>query len=145
MSSRADGEGSRSRMVKRHRYFFFFIFGFLSFLFLQLVLFLVVKGGVSVYKNEKISPLFLSLALLAFIIFSLYEIKKRGGHPLIVVSLGLVLGGGLSNLFDRIRIGGVADYLDLTFWQLNLADIFVIVGVLIFLYGLLKLSHVKDA
>lgn len=132
-------------MIKRHRYLFFFLFGILSFLFLQLVLFLIVKGGVSVYKNEKISPLFLFLALLAFIIFSLYEIKKRGGNPLVVVPLSLVLGGGLSNLFDRIRVGGVADYLDLVFWQLNLADIFIIVGLIIFLYGLLKLSHVKNS
>lgn len=132
-------------MTPKFRYLFFFLFGFAGFLFLQLILFLVIKGGVSVYKNEKISPLFLSLVLFAFIIFSLYEIKKKGDHPLIVVSLGLILGGGFSNFFDRIRMGGVADYLDLFFWQLNLADIFIIVGVLIFLYGLLKLSHVKDA
>lgn len=132
-------------MTPKFKYFFFFIIGFVSFLFLQLILFLVVKGEVSIYKNEKIIPLFLSLSLLAFIIFSLYEIKKRGGNSLVVVSLGLVLGGGLSNLFDRIRMGGVADYLDLTFWKLNLADIFIITGVIIFSYGLLKLSHVKNS
>lgn len=131
-------------MIPKFRYLFFFLFGFVSFLFLQLVLFLAVKGGALIYKNEKIIPLFLFLALLVFIIFSLYEIKKRGGNSLVVVSLSLVLGGGLSNLFDRMRMGGVADYLDLFFWQLNLADIFIIVGLIIFLYGLLKLSHVKD-
>jgi signal peptidase II len=50
------------------------------------------------------------------------------------VSLGLVIGGSLSNLIDRVRLGHVTDFLDLRFWPaFNLADSFIVVGVAILL------------
>jgi signal peptidase II len=51
-------------------------------------------------------------------------------HPLLPVALGLVLGGSVSNLADRIRLGHVTDFLDLAAWPaFNLADTFIVVGV----------------
>jgi signal peptidase II len=51
-------------------------------------------------------------------------------HPLLPVALGLVLGGSVSNLVDRIRLGHVTDFLDLSAWPaFNLADTFIVVGV----------------
>tara|TARA_Y100000310_G_scaffold337853_1_gene425985 strand:- start:2702 stop:3142 length:441 start_codon:yes stop_codon:yes gene_type:complete len=39
------------------------------------------------------------------------------------ISFGLILGGALGNLIDRIRLGFVIDFLDLTFWpSFNIAD-----------------------
>ncbi|HZO49726.1 MAG TPA: signal peptidase II [Gaiellaceae bacterium] len=59
-------------------------------------------------------------------------------HPLLPVALGLVLGGSVSNLVDRVRLGYVTDFLDLRWWPaFNLADTFIVVGV-----GLLFLSFV---
>ncbi len=59
-------------------------------------------------------------------------------HPLLPVALGLVLGGSVSNLADRVRLGYVTDFLDLRWWPaFNLADTFIVVGV-----GLLFLSFV---
>lgn len=61
----------------------------------------------------------------------------RSGHPVLPVGLGLVVGGSLSNLVDRIRLGHVTDFLDLTFWPaFNLADSFIVVGVAV-LFGAL--------
>lgn len=51
------------------------------------------------------------------------------------VSLGLIVGGGLSNIIDRIFFGSVVDYiriLDLTVFNLADAGIIVGVGILIF-------------
>ena len=51
-------------------------------------------------------------------------------HPLLPVSLGLVLGGSVSNLVDRVRLGHVTDFLDFDYWPaFNLADTFIVVGV----------------
>lgn len=51
-------------------------------------------------------------------------------HPLLPVALGLVLGGSVANLFDRVRLGHVTDFLDLEAWPaFNLADTFIVVGV----------------
>ncbi len=51
-------------------------------------------------------------------------------HPLLPVALGLVVGGSLSNLVDRVRLGHVTDFLELDFWPaFNLADTFIVVGV----------------
>ena len=51
-------------------------------------------------------------------------------HPVLPVGLGLVLGGSIANLIDRIRLGRVTDFLDFDAWPaFNLADTFIVVGV----------------
>lgn len=43
--------------------------------------------------------------------------------------LGLVSGGALGNLVDRLWHGGVVDFIDLGFWPVfNLADSAIVVG-----------------
>ena len=60
-------------------------------------------------------------------------------HPVLPVALGLVLGGSLANLVDRVRLGHVTDFLDLEAWPaFNLADTFIVVGVAV-LFGALVL------
>ena len=54
---------------------------------------------------------------------------------LIGVSLTLLLGGALGNLADRVRIGGVIDFIDPIAWPaFNVADSCIVVGVLALLY-----------
>jgi signal peptidase II len=61
-------------------------------------------------------------------------------HPVLPVALGLVLGGSLANLSDRVRLGHVTDFLDLEAWPaFNLADMFIVVGVAV-LFGALVLG-----
>jgi signal peptidase II len=61
-------------------------------------------------------------------------------HPVLPVALGLVLGGSLANLSDRVRLGHVTDFLDLEAWPaFNLADTFIVVGVAV-LFGTLVLA-----
>jgi len=61
-------------------------------------------------------------------------------HPVLPVGLGLVLGGSIANLVDRIRLGLVTDFLDLEAWPaFNLADTFIVVGVAL-LFGALVLG-----
>ena len=59
-------------------------------------------------------------------------------HPLVPIALGLVIGGSVANLLDRVRLGHVTDFLDFAYWPaFNLADTFIVVGV-----GLLFASFV---
>ena len=63
--------------------------------------------------------------------------RRLGGSPLPVrVALGLILGGAMGNLLDRVRLGYVVDFVDLRWWPVfNLADSAVVVGVaLLILY-----------
>jgi len=58
-------------------------------------------------------------------------------HPVIPAALGLLIGGSLSNLVDRIRLGHVTDFLDVGWWPaFNLADSFICIGVAILVAAL---------
>ncbi len=60
---------------------------------------------------------------------------------LIRSALGLVLGGTMGNLIDRLRFGYVTDFISIGIWPaFNLADSAVVVGAIIFAYSLLPLS-----
>ncbi len=61
------------------------------------------------------------------------------GAPGRAVALGLVVGGALGNLLDRLRTGGVIDFIDVRVWPIfNAADIAITVGV-----GLLALQVLR--
>ena len=56
--------------------------------------------------------------------------RSAGRHRLLPVALGFVLGGSLSNLIDRVRLGYVTDFLHVRYWPaFNLADSFIVIGV----------------
>ena len=58
-------------------------------------------------------------------------------HPVLPAALGMLIGGSVSNLADRVRLGHVTDFLDLRWWPaFNLADSFICVGVAILLVTL---------
>jgi signal peptidase II len=60
--------------------------------------------------------------------------RSGARHPILPVALGLVIGGSLSNLLDRVRLGYVTDFLDFRYWPaFNLADSFIVIGVLVLL------------
>jgi signal peptidase II len=69
----------------------------------------------------------------------LFFARSGARHPVLPVALGLVIGGSLSNLLDRVRLGYVTDFLDFRYWPaFNLADTFIVVGVFILLATLLR-------
>jgi signal peptidase II len=83
------------------------------------------------------------IVLTAIAVTWMLAFFARGGarHPVLPVALGLVIGGSVSNLADRVRLGYVTDFIDLRWWpSFNLADTFIVVGVLVLL-GALALSE----
>lgn len=75
-------------------------------------------------------------ALIALIVAIWLWRERRLGDTL---ALGLVLGGALGNILDRVRFGFVVDFLDLHFgeWRpflvFNLADAAISIGVVVLL------------
>lgn len=54
------------------------------------------------------------------------------------VSLGLLLGGAIGNLIDRLRFGFVVDFIDLRVWPVfNVADSAITTGICVLAYYLL--------
>jgi signal peptidase II len=59
-------------------------------------------------------------------------------RPELWLPIGLVAGGALGNLADRVRIGAAIDFIDPPLWPaFNLADIAIVAGVLMFVALLL--------
>jgi signal peptidase II len=75
----------------------------------------------------------------AAVVWMLWFFARSGArHPVLPAALGLLTGGSLSNLVDRIRLGYVTDFIDFKYWPaFNLADSFIVIGVLILLGALL--------
>jgi signal peptidase II len=63
------------------------------------------------------------------------NVRRIAAAPLAVrIALGLILGGAVGNLIDRIRLGYVVDFIDLRWWYVfNLADSAIVVGVALLL------------
>ncbi len=59
-------------------------------------------------------------------------------RPDLWLATGLVVGGALGNLADRIRIGAAIDFLDPPLWPaFNVADVAIVAGVGLLVYALL--------
>lgn len=62
-------------------------------------------------------------------------------RPWIWVAFGLLAGGAIGNLADRVRAGAVTDYVDVFSWPpFNLADVAITLGVLV-----LALCYIGEA
>jgi signal peptidase II len=68
------------------------------------------------------------LALLAYFVTHLHK-------PLVWLPTGMLLGGALGNIIDRVRDGAVTDFIKLPAWPaFNVADVSITFGVLVLLY-----------
>ncbi len=86
---------------------------------------------------------FIAISLFAvFVTLSFFRQLAPGDHTSALV-LGLIIGGAIGNLIDRIARKEVIDFLHFRLWggrtwpDFNLADVFIIVGVVILLIELL--------
>lgn len=100
-----------------------------------------LPGFLRLYYTENTGAAFSMLAdhRWVFVLFSavamaviLYIlVRQLHRHPLLTVSLSMVLGGGIGNMIDRVLNGSVVDFLDFQFVNFavfNVADIFVTCG-----------------
>jgi signal peptidase II len=73
-----------------------------------------------------------------------YAVAARALQPRWIVALALMFGGGLSNLLDRLRLGGyVVDFINLGVGSVrtgifNLADVALMCGAALMVYSALR-------
>jgi signal peptidase II len=94
----------------------------------------VRNSGIAFGFFSQATAVVIVLTGLAVAWMLVYFARSGARHPILPVALGLVIGGSTSNLLDRVRLGYVTDFLDLRWWpSFNLADSFIVVGVLVLL------------
>jgi lipoprotein signal peptidase len=91
-----------------------------------------INNGALAFNNSQaivITALFILLVAGLF----LRDRKLLGNYLISMIGLGLVFGGSISNLVDRITRGGVID-LGLFSLRTNLADLAVFIGLFLLFY-----------
>jgi len=85
------------------------------------------------------------VAVAVILVYALFIYRRfpRLDNMLGKSALGLILGGAAGNLIDRLRFGGVTDFISVGNWwpAFNIADSAVTIGVIIFAYSLLRLAR----
>lgn len=95
------------------------------------------KGAAFGIFPGQILPLIAIGAVISLIIVYFHSQVPRSDR-FIQVSLALILGGSLGNLFDRIFRGAVVDFIDFRFWPaFNIADAAVNIGIALTLWAII--------
>ncbi len=108
--------------------------------FLNLVLTYNAGAAFSFLSNESGWQrwLFSGIATCASVLI-IYLLRKHTSEKLFCVALSFILGGALGNLWDRITLGYVVDFLDFHYsgyhWPaFNVADSLIFVGALLLIF-----------
>jgi signal peptidase II len=68
-----------------------------------------------------------------------YLFSRNPSRPWMWVATGLLAGGAVGNLIDRVRVGAVTDFIELPHWPpFNLADMAISVGVVVLVFVYLR-------
>jgi signal peptidase II len=98
----------------------------------------VQNSGIAFGLFSRATAIVIVLTTVAVAWMLLFFARSGARHPALPVALGLLIGGSVSNLVDRVRLGYVTDFLDLRYWPaFNLADTCIVVGVVLLLGSLL--------
>ena len=105
---------------------------------------LVRNTGIAFSQGENLGPVFTILILFVILLVVRLgaQIQSRVGK----VSVGLVIGGAIGNLVDRVFRaeegflgGGVVDFVDFQWWPVfNIADSAIVVGGLMMFWAGMK-------
>ena len=98
----------------------------------------VENSGIAFGLFTSATGVVIALTGLAVLWMLVYFARHGARHPVIPAALGLLIGGSVSNLVDRVRLGHVTDFIDFGWWPaFNLADSFIVIGVAILVAALL--------
>lgn len=98
----------------------------------------VQNSGIAFGLFSSATAIVIVLTAVAVVWMLVFFARSGARHPLLPAALGLVIGGSVSNLIDRIRLGHVTDFLDFKYWPaFNLADSFIVIGVVMLFVVLL--------
>lgn len=74
------------------------------------------------------------LGLVILVGLVCFYARVGGDDARLAPAFGLLIGGSLGNLADRLRFGRVTDFVEVRFWPtFNLADLFILAGIVMLL------------
>ena len=101
--------------------------------FLNLTLVHNRGAAFGLFQNQLLLLVLVSLFAMGFILYNL-----KTNSFILKLSLGLILGGAMGNLIDRLRFGFVVDFLDFRIWPVfNLADSAITLAAILLIWELL--------
>lgn len=81
-----------------------------------------------------------AFAIVVSVVLALWV--RNAGRPILAYALGLIMGGAVGNVIDRIRFGAVADFIDVSAlyfpWVFNIADAAINIGIALLLIDMIR-------
>lgn len=91
-------------------------------------------------------PLLLTAAAAAVLIAFYVWYRKEGAGAYVHAAFGLIFGGAVGNIIDRVHFGYVHDFIDLRVWPVfNVADSAITVGVTVLLLQMLVQDQRRES
>jgi signal peptidase II len=95
-------------------------------------------------------PWFIVVSAAAAIAITLFRREIAKLRRWDQIAFGLILGGAVGNLIDRVRLGAVIDFIDIGIGDLrwpsfNVADSAISIGVVILAYSFIIIPRSRDA
>lgn len=100
--------------------------------------------------------IFIVITFIAVGIFGYFMVRNRGKNKVERIAFALIIAGALGNLYDRLFIGEVRDFVEIVYFGLdlgklgtsfaifNIADAALVVGVILFLVYILFLHKESE-
>lgn len=100
----------------------------------------------SLFSNKVDFLIIISLGAIFIIYRYMYHFKHNKRNN---IAFGLILGGIVGNLIDRIFLGYVRDFLSFKIFSydypvFNFADTFIVIGIVLLIFAILKGEDKKD-
>lgn len=93
-------------------------------------------AGFGLFQGQQLILIWISVIVIG-IIFYYYD--KIPADKSVQLAVGLILGGTIGNLMDRIRLSYVIDFIDFRIWPaFNIADSCITIGVILLIIYLVK-------
>ncbi len=113
--------------------------------FFQIVNIRNTGAAFGIFKDHSLAltiVAFVGIAVILFLVFVLHSRWSFLDNILVRSAIGLVMGGTIGNLIDRLRLGYVTDFIDFKVWPaFNVADSAVTIGVIIIVYRIICLAQ----
>jgi signal peptidase II len=106
----------------------------------------VTNEGIAfgLFPGRQAAVAVLTVVALCAIAIALAGLVAR--NDTVAIGAGLLVGGSVGNLIDRLAHGAVTDFVDLTRWPaFNVADIGITVGAALIVLGLLRDGEEEEA
>jgi len=105
----------------------------------------VLNPGAAFGILEYQTAFFIAIAI-GMILTVIYVYPRIPNHYLLLrFGVGLMVGGAIGNVIDRIKTGYVVDFFDFRIWPVfNVADVAIVSGVGCIIFSMLYLSYKED-